>query len=604
MHGRAELAEPRLLGLGRKGLSTYTQKQLLDCAKKLDLAGVAKLSKDDLVDRVAAAIKTLNNKIAKAVPAKPSVVEKAAPAAKAAAPAKPAAEKPAPEKVAAKPVEKPAEKAAPAKAPVKTAAKNGKEPNGKVTNGKEVPAPKPVNRNEPDAVAAKAEPLTHKFEVGAKGKADESTTIPWTYNYDRVTGMAVDPERLFVYWEVTDEAIDRARALLGKGGKDAWLCLRIYDTTDRIFDGTNAHSYFDHNLNRTDRHWFFQIGKPSSSAFVDIGLKSTEGYYAKIARSGRVEFPRKEPVPWSEPEWLSVRSMWGPVEHAGRGPHMRRQAPGLSPAAFAGPSAGPGPRRHVALLPWEESLTIPEGGRKEVVEWEEHFQDGQIEFHRQTNWESPVMVSAWEAGPFSYPVAAPEPVREDFVGPTRVYRVAGRTHVVHGPWQVMIRGLAAHQGHAVVARWEIYRSWVAEERAVVMDGNMQEVPMPGSSERRFVGGSELMWRYGSEARLGGSSELFFLGASEIMARGASERLFAGASQYTMRGASERLVAGSSELLLKGSSERFAAGASESRLGGGSENRLGGGSEPRLAEAPGDGSYPSPDTISTEPGHKD
>src|SRR5690242_16150392 len=61
--------------------------------------------------------------------------------------------------------------------------------------------------------------------------------IPWGYGQDRVTAMAVDPDRLYAYWEVTDPAIERARRGLGHGGKDAWLCLRIYDISGRIFDG-------------------------------------------------------------------------------------------------------------------------------------------------------------------------------------------------------------------------------------------------------------------------------------------------------------------------------------------------------------------------------
>src|SRR5947209_1470559 len=65
--------------------------------------------------------------------------------------------------------------------------------------------------------------------------------IPWGYDHDRITAMVVDPNRLYVYWELTDPAIERARRALGPAGKEAWLNLRIYDITGRIFDGTNAH---------------------------------------------------------------------------------------------------------------------------------------------------------------------------------------------------------------------------------------------------------------------------------------------------------------------------------------------------------------------------
>ena len=36
--------------------------------------------------------------------------------------------------------------------------------------------------------------------------------IPWTYGEIRVTAMPVDPNRLFVYWELSDEAIAQARS--------------------------------------------------------------------------------------------------------------------------------------------------------------------------------------------------------------------------------------------------------------------------------------------------------------------------------------------------------------------------------------------------------
>lgn len=553
-----------LAKLDRKALAGFTQKQLFECAKRLQLKGISKLSKEQLAGAVAGEIAALAE-------------------------------------------------------PKASTARSG-------TNGG---TPK-IDLGPAAAPGSVETAWSHKFEIPDHGKEEEPATIPWSYGYDRVTGMAVDPDRLFVYWEVTDDAIERARDGLGRNGQAAWLSLRIYDTTDRIFDGTNAHSYFDHRVERGDRHWFFHIGKPSSSAFVDIGLKSSEGYFVKIVRSGRVEFPRREPASWNEPEWLSVRSLMGPIEHAGRGPHVRRQAPGVAaPAPAAGP--GPGQRRHVALLPWEEVITTGEGGHKEVVEWEEHFTDGTTEFHRETTWESPVMVSAWEAGPFSFPVTAPEPVREDFVGPARVYRVGGRTHVVHGPWEVLIKGVGAHHGRAIVARWEIYRSWTGDE-SVTTTGQMREITIPGSSEKLLVGASERRWRYASEARLGGASEVYFMGASELRARGASERMFMGASQYKMRGASERRLGGASEVRMRGASERRLGGASEVRMVGASERRLGGasetlgGSEARLGGASelrlggasenhqplaGEGSlptdmggYPSTDFIATKPEHKD
>src|SRR6266566_2469940 len=66
-------------------------------------------------------------------------------------------------------------------------------------------------------------------------RAPRPEHIPWGYGRDRLTAMVVDPNRLYLYWELTDHAIDKAREGLGPGGKDAWLSLRIYDVTGRIF---------------------------------------------------------------------------------------------------------------------------------------------------------------------------------------------------------------------------------------------------------------------------------------------------------------------------------------------------------------------------------
>src|SRR6266851_4167899 len=150
-------------------------------------------------------------------------------------------------------------------------------------------------------------------------RAPHTDHIPWGYGRDHITAMVVDPNRMYIYWELTDPAIDKARNSLGSGGKDAWLNLRVYDITGRIFDGTNAHSYFDIKVERSDRQWFVHIGKPASTHLVEIGLKSHEGFFVKIVRSGRADFPRFEPSSDGTVDWLSVRNATGPVNGPSRG---------------------------------------------------------------------------------------------------------------------------------------------------------------------------------------------------------------------------------------------------------------------------------------------
>lgn len=374
-------------------------------------------------------------------------------------------------------------------------------------------------------------------------------TIPWGYGRTRVGALPVDPERVFVYWEVTDEAVGEARSALGPTGASAWLNLRVYDTTGRLFDGTNARSYFDQGVGNGSRQWFFDIGRPGSEAFVELGLRSADGGFRKIARSGRVAFPRRAPAAYREPQWLTVRaSSDEPVvampatpptrdpDGAKTPPHELPGPPGPAPAQTGHALEEVGPSTDVV----QRTLELSEERRNERT------------------WRGPVSTTSWESEPFSTPFDVPEPVRESYPGEMRTFQVDGRTHVVFGPWQVVVRGIGAYGGRRVLSRWVVYRSWAVEGKEELRSAGAWG-RMMGSSAR--LGGSERRFGAASELRLSGSSELYYRGASERRFGGASERVYAAASERLMRGASER---------------RF-RGASERRLGGASEPRLGGAS---------------------------
>jgi hypothetical protein len=427
------------------------------------------------------------------------------------------------------------------------------------------------SREEPDAG------LGSKFNLGQEATAEAPRFIPWSYGHDRVTAMVVSPRALYVYWEVTDGAIEHARSGLGAAGSDAWLNLRVYDVSGRLFDGTNALGYADHKVERTDRQWFMEIGRPGSTVIVDLGMKSAEGYFAKIARSGRADFPRHAPAGEGAIEWLTVRAASGEVGAPVTGPAPAqpvggdRHRDGRGSASATGPHAGGGDtieaQGPLAEQLWH-SLTErwwTEG--RDVIrrEW--------VEAGRTFEWVGPLIRTSWEAGPFPVPVEAPAAVSERYEGPVAVYTINGQTRVVFGPWQLVIRGLGGWAERRVLARWEVFTSWIAGEGVVRELRERSIAPTalpPGASEAAFAGASELRWLVGSELRLAGASEVYFLGASELRMLGASETLLLGASEYRLAGASEVRFGGASEQLVGGASERAAGGASEVSWGGASE----------------------------------
>jgi hypothetical protein len=419
----------------------------------------------------------------------------------------------------------------------------------------------------------------HKFDLGPGAEERPAAEhIPWGYGQDRVTATFVNPERLYCYWEVTDAAMDVARRALGPSGQNAWLNVRVYDITGRLFDGTNAHSYFDHKIERHDRQWFFEIGKPTSTACVEVGLKSNEGYFVKITRSGRVDFPRRGPAGEGPVEWLTVRTATGRPGEPFEG--------GAAGKGGEGGELGGGGR--AGWQGWTEGTGFPvPGGGHRVFERRWEWQEGAHEQWQgelsRIEWVGPVFRSEWEEGPFSYQVDAPSLVEQHESGEISVRTQDGRVHVVYGPWQVVIRGIGARAERRVLATWEYKRTVAVTggiEREVVAWGRLT----PGSSEWLALGASERAWLGASELLFRGSSELYMIGASELRFRGASETLYQGASEYRLRGASERMLRGASEWLLRGASERLYAGASERILAGASERMGGGGSERRLGGA--------------------
>jgi hypothetical protein len=432
--------------------------------------------------------------------------------------------------------------------------------------------------------------------------------------------MAVNPDSLFIYWEVLDESINAARQTLGAPGANAALSLRIHDTSGRIFDGTNAHSYWDQPVRRTDRQWFCDVNKPASTAHVDIGLLTEDGYFHCVARSGRVDFPRRDSAPGQMTEWMHVAPNTGEVvgdnndppsggssNGAGSTPDSRSAMTSEAKANTQELGAQCDSRENLASILMGSVLKGPvvagsfletstfEGSVVEPEHFEHYLTDVQwvsetlsaaeiqstleassdlIDW-RQFGWTGLGSSSSWEAGPFLNPVEVLPPSLERHEGPPRIMRVGKELRVLHGPWQVVIRGLGARSGHQVVSRWEVHRTWSTE--------TARKAPAY-PSHRRLGGASELHALAASELRLQGASEVFFLGASERRFIGASELRFIGASELRFAGASERRFMGASELRFAGASERHFAGASERYFAGASERRFAGASDNHFAGA--------------------
>jgi len=333
----------------------------------------------------------------------------------------------------------------------------------------------PGARRGPAAVSPEAPPPERALDL-QPGAPPVPGDIPWGYGDDRVTALARDPAWVFVYWELTDEAIERARAEVQ--APEAPCILRVYDTTYRLFDGTNANWYMDVPVHRPANNHYVCMDRPGSTFHVDIGVKSREGHFAKIARSAPVEMPRSEIAPDGRVEWMTVSAGGEPPPAYRHRFVPQPDAPmwrGSEPLAVTGDEAER-IMRSLAGEGWSRTWAEPF--------WRERWRA----IHPGTHWTVQIV----------------------YEGERRVIRTEHGERVVFGPWLVVIQQLDPREGQRIIGRWTIHYSWLSEGGTV----RVETVPIL----RQILSGYRAsVVPSGSEARLireSWASESLHLGASE------------------------------------------------------------------------------------------
>ena len=441
-----------------------------------------------------------------------------------------------------------------------------------------------------------------KFQLGRAPVAFDGLELPWSYGDDRIVAMVRSPDSLYLYWEITDEAIQQARGRLGPAGEHGWCNLRVYDTSGRDFDGTNANDYFDVRVERGDREYFFNLHRPTAAFHVEIGIKTHEGYFQAIARSGRADFPRKGPSPNHSLEWMTVTSddappaarpytsrYTGPPPGSGGAYFDGRASEGHAPAP--GAPGGGGAYSETRTFTWSHPASAE-------VRWEGPWIEGGWRTEWRLRWvggragEStlPIENAQWVVGPFPLAMLDAGRLEVRFVGDNRVVLENHASGLeVFGPWEVRIQSFPTGGERRTLGSWRVHwvrvepakveRWWAAFERARLNAWTAART-IGGASESRALawGGASEMWRMGASERWSlGASEWLAMGGSEVARVGASELLYGGASALLYGGASGMAWGGGSELAWGGASEMLYAGASERTWGGASE-ALGGASE--------------------------
>lgn len=171
--------------------------------------------------------------------------------------------------------------------------------------------------------------------------------LPYQYGKDKLVLQVRDPWWLHSYWELAPYTFDRIRQELGNEFYSAKRVLRVYDVSQIIFDGNNAHRFFDIEISPDVTNWYIDTGGPGRSWCIDLGLKLPSGKFITILRSNTVHAPLDGPSWITDEEWMVPEEMFSRLYGMGFGlgqssPVGKAWQERVKKALFSGVLASPG----------------------------------------------------------------------------------------------------------------------------------------------------------------------------------------------------------------------------------------------------------------------
>lgn len=128
--------------------------------------------------------------------------------------------------------------------------------------------------------------------------------LPFGYGQDKIVLQTRDPWWIHAYWEITASTFDRLREKLKDTLSNAKRVLRVYDVSNIIFDGKNAHRFFDIEIGLEANNWYIDTQGPGRSWCIDFGLKLPSGEFVTVVRSNTVQTPLEGPSWITDEQWM------------------------------------------------------------------------------------------------------------------------------------------------------------------------------------------------------------------------------------------------------------------------------------------------------------
>jgi uncharacterized protein len=128
----------------------------------------------------------------------------------------------------------------------------------------------------------------------------KQTTIDYTPAKGELQVKLVNPRKVILYWEASKIPSKVINLFFERPFGELVHIVRIYDVTDIIFDGKNAHHYYDIAVPYNKGFWFIKGLTANRSYVAELGVKLKENEFFPILRSNSVQTPAMGNVNGSE----------------------------------------------------------------------------------------------------------------------------------------------------------------------------------------------------------------------------------------------------------------------------------------------------------------
>lgn len=137
--------------------------------------------------------------------------------------------------------------------------------------------------------------------------------LPERYGDMRLIAMARDPLKLYIYWELDGGGVERARERIGCDWPSLSWVMRVFDVTGVQFNGANANSFFDVEINPYLGSVYMDVDKADCEYTIVMGLRDSSGRFEPVVASNKIRTPRVEPSSRTDAEWSVPEGLFAAI---------------------------------------------------------------------------------------------------------------------------------------------------------------------------------------------------------------------------------------------------------------------------------------------------